>query len=156
MATIILPHAAEFETVSRAEIFDQLVEAYDAAKALAAGDKRWASALDRAYAYALEVESFEYDIQHWAVRVPSASQPGVAFEANGVCQCRAYTHEIPCWHRALARLIRRALEPRLMAFAQEWDRDAEQARGQIVSVMVQRRRELAQIEVDELFPARAA
>ena len=132
----------EFETISRAEIFDALCDAYDAAKALAAGDKRWSSALDRAWAFALEAESFEYDLASWAVRVQSASHPSVFYTSNGDCSCEAFKNGNACWHRALARLIRRAVEGTLAEVAAEWDSAAAAAK--------------AQHEVDELFPAKAA
>ncbi len=32
------------------------------------------------------------------------------YEANGICQCRAYEQGFPCYHRAAARLIQRYLE----------------------------------------------
>ena len=28
------------------------------------------------------------------------------YSSNGICQCEAYTNGFPCWHRALARLMR--------------------------------------------------
>lgn len=28
------------------------------------------------------------------------------YEANGSCQCEAYHHSLPCWHRAAAKLVR--------------------------------------------------
>jgi hypothetical protein len=142
----------EFETISRAEIFDALIDSYDRAKALAAGDARWSSALDRAYAFALEAETFEYDLGRWAVRVQSASHPSVFYTSNGTCNCEAGARGLPCWHRALARLIRRAVEGTLAEFAAAWDAAAEQARGP-----VQRERAAAiQAAVDELFPAKVA
>jgi hypothetical protein len=29
------------------------------------------------------------------------------YRANGTCQCKAFSHGQPCWHRAAARLIER-------------------------------------------------
>ena len=29
------------------------------------------------------------------------------YRANGICQCRAYVNDQPCWHRAAARLVKR-------------------------------------------------
>jgi hypothetical protein len=150
------PAAHEFETLTITPLLDALCSAYDAARSLAAGDKRWASALDTAWNYLLESETVEYSIEGWAIRVESASEQGKTYIANGSCGCKAFEKGQACWHRASARLLRRAIEPRLMVYAQEWDQAAAEARGQIVAVMVQRRRELAQIEVDELFPTAKA
>jgi hypothetical protein len=33
------------------------------------------------------------------------------YTANGVCQCRAFEQGIPCFHRAVARLVRLYMEP---------------------------------------------
>ena len=29
------------------------------------------------------------------------------YRANGTCQCKAFSHGQPCWHRAAARLVER-------------------------------------------------
>jgi len=139
MSTPIVP---EFESITRREIFDALCDAYDLARSLAAGNARWASALDRAWGWLLEQDTIAYDVEHWAIRVQSATHPGVVYVANGDCTCPAFAHGNACWHRAAARLVRRALEGELAAVAAEWDAGIARAR--------------VQAEVDELFPPRLA
>ncbi len=36
------------------------------------------------------------------------------YRANGACQCKAFGHGQPCWHRAAARLIKRYSEASLL------------------------------------------
>jgi len=38
------------------------------------------------------------------------SPSGEIYSANGACQCKAFSHGQPCWHRAAARLVRRYME----------------------------------------------
>jgi hypothetical protein len=139
----------EFETISRAEIFDALCDAYDRAKALAVGDARWSSALNTAWAWLLEQDEISYDLAHWAIRVQSATHPSRIYVSNGACGCEAFQHERPCWHRAAARLVRRAVEGTLAEVAAEWDEAAQMARSALVQA-------LAEAEIDELFPPRLA
>jgi hypothetical protein len=70
----------------------------------AAAHPRWLSAIGRAL--------IELDNNPWIERNPDGhglligSPSGNVYASNGVCQCRAYDHKIPCWHRAAARLVR--------------------------------------------------
>lgn len=69
---------------------------------------RWQMAIAKAKG---ELESNPY--MHWngaALVVLSSSNE--IYEANGTCQCKAYRHGQPCWHRAAARLVERYHEAR--------------------------------------------
>jgi ABC-type transporter MlaC component len=69
------------------------------------GNRRWEKAIVRAK---IELEVNPY--MHWnghALVIMSSSSNEI-YEANGVCQCKAFTNgHQPCWHRAAARLIER-------------------------------------------------
>jgi hypothetical protein len=120
-----------FTTLDTAALLDHLCEAHDAAKALAAGDARWSSALDRAWGWLLQTDAISYDADAHAIRVESASEPGRVYVANGACGCSAFAAGKACWHRAAARLMRRALELReqheVMALAAELHAEALEA-----------------------------
>jgi hypothetical protein len=69
----------------------------------AAQHPRWLTAIGRALV--------ELDCNPWIARndhggLTIGSPSGECYAANGVCQCKAYEHKIPCWHRAAARLVR--------------------------------------------------
>lgn len=75
-----------------------------------ASDKRWISAIARAVR---EIETNAYltfQPETQTLLIMSLNTTGNLYEANGVCQCFAYKHEKPCWHRAACRLILRYLE----------------------------------------------
>lgn len=82
------------------ERFEQVTQdAFDAAQ----GSKRWQTAIVKAKQ---EIESNPYlhfDGNTLLVLSPSNE----IYEANGTCQCKAFTNGQPCWHRAAARLIKR-------------------------------------------------
>ncbi len=69
-----------------------------------AGNRRWETAIAKA---SMEIESNPF--MHWnghALVILSSSNE--IYEANGVCQCKAFAHgKQPCWHRAAARLVAR-------------------------------------------------
>jgi hypothetical protein len=103
-----------FTTITKAAIADALYVALDVAEAAAAdaGDARWITALGTAADWLHQADSFQWDSEHSALFVPSATRAGRGYTANGVCQCEAYTKgDAPaaCWHRAAARVIRNAL-----------------------------------------------
>jgi hypothetical protein len=103
--------SSQFSTVQIAAILDCLCEAVDAARASAAAAPSWLRAIDAAYDYLLTADAIEYSHADHALRVPSASEPGRYYTANGDCQCKAHTTGGGiCWHRAAARLVRRAVE----------------------------------------------
>src|SRR5687768_9404085 len=79
---------------------DILTAVIEQAKQSAANDPRWIRAIERAAAELVENPYIERDGDHLLLASPS----GNAYEANGVCQCEAYKHGKPCWHRAAGRL----------------------------------------------------
>lgn len=101
---------ATFTTISTSQILDQLCAAVDAARVNAASAPAWLRAIDAGYDYLLTADTIEYSRADHALRVESASEPGRYYVANGDCQCPGYANGGVCWHRAAARLVRRALE----------------------------------------------
>jgi hypothetical protein len=64
---------------------------------------RWQMAITKARAE-LEANPFmHYDGHALLILSPS----GEIYSANGACQCKAFGHGQPCWHRAAARLVER-------------------------------------------------
>jgi hypothetical protein len=98
----------QFTTIAVADLMDALCSAVDTARA-ATNDPRWLRAIDSAWDYILSVDTLDYDAATHSLRVPSASGNG-EYIANGACQCRAFEQSNACWHRAAARLVRRAIE----------------------------------------------
>jgi len=99
-----------FDLLNTADLIDGLCASVDAARVAAEGNTRWLAALDTAYGYLLQQEVISFDLAALALRVESASAPGKAYIANGECACRSFAEGNACWHRAAARLVRRALE----------------------------------------------
>jgi len=100
----------EFTTIATADILDGIVASVDAARIAAVGNRAWLAAIDTAYGHLLQQEVISFDLVALAIKVESATQPGVFYEANGKCSCAAATKGAGvCWHRAAARLVRRAL-----------------------------------------------
>jgi hypothetical protein len=87
---------------------DQLTRAYVQASAREMS-QAWHNALDSAYNLLLASNgvAVEYgsDGSISVAHIPSATEPGRTYTVNGACQCRAYEHERPCWHRAAKRLL---------------------------------------------------
>jgi hypothetical protein len=87
---------------------DELTSAYAQASAREMS-QAWHNALDSAYNWLLASDgvAVEYasDGSIAAAHIPSATEQGVTYTVNGECQCRAYEHERPCWHRAAKRLL---------------------------------------------------
>ena len=103
--------AQDFSTIIVSDILDGIVASVDAARLAAVGNRAWLAAIDTAYGYLLQQEVISFDHVALAIRVESATQPGVFYEANGTCSCSAFTKGAGiCWHRASARLVRRSLE----------------------------------------------
>jgi hypothetical protein len=70
--------------------------------------KRWIKALAKA---TVELEENPFcdwmpNDQHLLIW----SKSNAIYEANGTCQCEAYGRGLPCYHRAMARLVQRYLE----------------------------------------------
>jgi hypothetical protein len=42
------------------------------------------------------------------------SESNEIYSANGTCQCKAFAHGQPCWHRAAARIVQRYNETSLL------------------------------------------
>jgi hypothetical protein len=67
------------------------------------GSRRWQSAIVKAKQQIEENPYLHFDGDTLLILSPS----GEIYTANGSCQCKAYTQNQPCWHRAAARLIER-------------------------------------------------
>ncbi len=67
------------------------------------GNKRWTNAINRA---AEMIERNPY--MHWTGNtLLMLSDSGEIYEANGVCQCKAFIEGQPCKHRAAYKLMKR-------------------------------------------------
>ncbi len=64
---------------------------------------RWQVAITKAGAEIEENPYMHYDGHALLILSPS----GEIYSANGACQCKAFGHGQPCWHRAAARLVER-------------------------------------------------
>ena len=64
---------------------------------------RWQMAITKARAELEANPYMHYDGHALLILSPS----GEIYSANGACQCRAFNHGQPCWHRAAARLVER-------------------------------------------------
>src|ERR1044071_5042827 len=67
--------------------------------------KRWINAIGKASA---EFENNPFltwneESKHLVIW----SKSNEIYEANGTCQCKAFEQALPCYHRALARLVQR-------------------------------------------------
>ncbi len=83
---------------------DILATVVETAKYNAASQPRWVSAIERA---AIELANNPYieALDSHTLLIGSAS--GKAYTSNGVCQCEAFQHGKPCYHRAMSRLYER-------------------------------------------------
>ncbi len=77
----------------------------------AAAHPRWIAAIGRALVELDTNPYLEWQDGHLLIASPS----GALYAANGVCQCQAFIHGQPCWHRAAARLVRRYHEAQAAA-----------------------------------------
>jgi len=77
-------------------------EAFDRA----GGNRRWEIAIVKAKQQLEENPYMHFDGGALLVLSPS----GEIYSSNGTCQCRAFTHHQPCWHRAAARLVERYMQ----------------------------------------------
>jgi hypothetical protein len=108
------PAALSFARIPVAPLIDDLCTAVDAARTAAAGNQRWLNAIDTAWDWILSQDSVSFDRSTHALRVPSASEAGRFYVANGECSCRAFETHAACWHRAASRLVVRGLELQAM------------------------------------------
>ena len=90
------------ETVSE-QTLAQLVEAEIQQ---ARGNKRWRNAITRA------AEMIKSDkLMHWTGNsLLILSDSGQVYEANEVCQCKAFLEGQPCKHRAAYKIVKRLNE----------------------------------------------
>lgn len=113
-------------TLYTADLIDDLTAAVDTARDAAQNSPRWTNAINTAWSWLLEQDELTYDLDRHELAVHSPS--GNTYHANGTCQCKAFEKDAACWHRAAARLVRRALERRpIPAFAMPTDEAVWQA-----------------------------
>jgi hypothetical protein len=111
----------------------------------AATHPRWLTAIGRALV--------ELDSNPWIERgdlhgLIIGSPSGKCYAANGVCQCKAFEHKLPCWHRAAARLVRlhdEALERQQVTMPEGDTLDTDGMRVRRIAY------EVAKRQMDELF-----
>jgi hypothetical protein len=84
----------------------QLERTVETASGKAAAHPSWLRAIDKA---AEQLISNPY-IAEPEDGLLILSHSGETYPANGVCQCRAFAHDMPCWHRAAAQLVKRYKE----------------------------------------------
>jgi SWIM zinc finger len=68
--------------------------------------RRWQTAIVKAKQQIEENPYLHFDGR--ALLILSSS--GEIYNANGSCQCKAFSKGQPCWHRAAARLIKRYMQ----------------------------------------------
>jgi hypothetical protein len=122
-----------------------LQEVADQALIDAAAHPRWVVAIGRAL--------IELDQNPWVERASTGhgliigSPSGTCYSANGTCTCEAFKHGQPCYHRAMARMVRRHDEREATAAIE----------AQIVTVVdrafapLHERLAKARAEINELF-----
>lgn len=81
----------------------------------AAQHPRWLTAIGRAI---LELDSNPYLERNDHGGLIIGSPSGETYVSNGICQCKAFEFQIPCWHRAAARLVRLHDEREAVTFQQ--------------------------------------
>lgn len=82
---------------------DRLLRVIQHAFDRVAGDLRWQTAIAKAKQ---QFESNPY--MHWTGEsLLVLSDSNEVYVAGRACQCKAYRHGKPCWHRAAARILLR-------------------------------------------------
>lgn len=114
-------------TLIIADLLDHLVAAVEAARIAAKDDQRWLNAVNSGYDWLLQQDTICFDLDHHELTVASATTEGREYKANGSCQCKAFEQHNACWHRAAARLVRRAFEH----YGDEWDKDCSAMRADL-------------------------
>jgi len=85
--------------VDQAKMQEVIQEAFDRV----GNSRRWQMAIAKAKQ---EIESNPF--MHFDGRaLIILSDSNEIYSANGTCQCKAFAHGQPCWHRAAARLVER-------------------------------------------------
>ena len=118
-----------------------LSQVVDEAMRAAADHPRWLTAISRAVVELLSNPYLHRQEDHSLLIASSSSER--IYSANGVCQCQAFAHNQPCWHRAAARLVRRHDEAQARHDVDEQRMRDELADGD--------RWAQAQREMDEVF-----
>ena len=85
----------------------KLAEVVAAAKAAVAGNKRWTNAVAKAADLLRSGNPYIHFTGHSLLML---SDSGEIYEANGVCQCTAFSKGQPCKHRAAYKLMVRYFE----------------------------------------------
>ncbi len=84
--------------INQSRMNEVIQEAFDKTSNL-----RWQMAITKARAELEANPYMHYDGHALLILSPS----GEIYSANGACQCKAFSHGQPCWHRAAARLVER-------------------------------------------------
>jgi predicted RNA-binding protein with EMAP domain len=85
----------------------KLEQVVDAAIKAVGGNKRWTNAIIRAEEILTSGNPYIHFTGHSLLML---SESGEIYEANGVCQCRAFEQGQPCKHRAAYKLMVRYQE----------------------------------------------
>ncbi len=85
----------------------KLAAVVDAALVAVKGDKRWTNAILKAEEMLTSANPY---IHFDGARIVMLSDSGEVYEANGVCQCKAFEKSQPCKHRAAYKLMVRYSE----------------------------------------------
>ena len=93
--------------VRTAEILDAVVALKDKVESTLTVAQ--ANAFNKAYNYILECDTVLYNQVNGTVIVESATDDGM-YTAGTTCQCKAFESGKLCWHRILARIVKRAME----------------------------------------------
>lgn len=138
------------------------------AELIKADNTAWLGRVEDAFTWIITQETLtvlNFETEHEAVVVSSRSTPGRTYAANGTCTCDAHRRGNPCWHRAVTRLARRAIDrtnaerEEQLQLAQAMANDFAEAQKQ--RKKAQRRRASAaeparlqaEAAIDELFPS---
>ncbi|HVF51802.1 MAG TPA: hypothetical protein VNA19_17090 [Pyrinomonadaceae bacterium] len=86
---------------------NKLAVVVDAALLAVQDSKRWTNAILRAEELLTNGNPY---IHFTGASLLILSESGEIYEANGVCQCKAYKGGSPCKHRAAYKLVKRYME----------------------------------------------
>ncbi len=85
----------------------KLAAVVDAALVTVKGDARWTNAIIRTEEIPTSGNPYIHFTGHSLLML---SDSGEIYEANGVCQCKAFAKRHPCKHRAAYKLMKRYAE----------------------------------------------
>ena len=120
---------------------EQLLQSVvDTALESAKDKPKWVAAINKAHKMLLENPYVEVVDDHTLL---IAGSNGNTYTSNGVCQCTAFNHGNPCYHRAMARLYTRYLEAEKKA--------AEAMKAQKITLVQRLNLARAMREMNELF-----